>query len=401
MQADYTYVKAGIWMRLDDFGENATGKLVATVHDQKAFVPDPLPPALDLGAIALDLARAGQMLGELKGAYRRLNNPYILIGPLRRLEAQSSSAMEDTHTTADDLVLAEAGIEQGTTNDAREVANYVRALNWAVDELGRLPVSGRLLKGAHKILMQNVGPQRGQDTQPGEYARDQNMIGARALRDPAERLATARFIPPPPAEKAPSMAALETYMNRPDAGGATMLIDLALTHYQFETIHPFGDGNGRIGRMLISILPVATGDVDTPILYMSPELEDRKRDYIDLMYEVSTEGRWEAWLSFFLDTLCLSCDRTIRTIDRVLDLQQRYHQEAHGFSRSANIIRLIDLLFERPAVNAATVVREIGVTDAAARNLLRQLTEAGFLHESGLYYPTTWIAHEIVDIARP
>ncbi len=388
-------------MQNADFEQSPSGHLVPTVYGQKAFMPNPLPPDIDLGKVALSLGEAGQRLGELKGACRRLINPYILIRPLQRLEAQTSSAMEDTHTTADELVVTEAGIAHTPSNEAREVNNYITALSHSVKALEELPISGRLLKQAHARLLTNVTRERGADKQPGDYARDQNMIGARPLREPAERLASARFIPPPPALKQEAMAALETYINRENAPKAGFPIDLALVHYQFETIHPFGDGNGRIGRMLLSLMPVATGVLDMPVLYMSPELEDRKSDYIDLMYQVSSQGCWEEWIEFFLNTLCLSCDRTIRTIDQVLELHERYHRKAREVSRSNNIGLLVDMLFETPAVQVSDVVRRVGITDAAARNLLRQLTEIGVLHESANFYPTAWIASELIEVSRP
>jgi len=384
-----------------DFETSPSGQLVPTLYGQLAFMPNPLPPTLDLGKLALRLGEAGQKLGELKGACRRLINPYILIRPLQRLEAQTSSAMEDTHTTADELVMTEAGIDQAPSHEAREVSNYIKALAHSVSALKTLPISGRLLKQAHEKLLKDVARDRGADKQPGEYARDQNMIGARLLRDPAERLASARFIPPPPARKQEAMAALEAYINRENAPSAGFLIDLALVHYQFETIHPFADGNGRIGRMLLSLMPVAAGILEMPVLYMSPELEDRKADYIDLMYGVSSRGNWEDWIAFFLDTLCRSCERTTRTIDQVLELHERYHREAQAISRSNNIGRLVDMLFETPAVRVSDVVARVGITDAAARNLLRQLTEIGILREAKIYYPTAWIAAELIEVSRP
>ena len=395
-QADYKTP-----MRNEDFENSPSGYLEPTLYDQLAFVPNPLPPSLDLGKVTLEVALASSKLGELKGACRRLTNPYILIAPLRRLEAQTSSAMEDTHTTAGELVIAEAGIARDSAFEAKEVANYINALSQAISALAHLPISGRLLKEAHRTLLSDVGRARGENKFPGEYARDQNMIGARPLADPKARLASARFIPPPPARKETAMAALETYINREDAAESWFLIDLALIHYQFETIHPFADGNGRIGRMLLSLLPIARGVLDLPVLYMSPELEDRKSDYIDLMYSVSSEGRWEEWISFFAQTLAESCQRTIKTIDRVLELQSEYHNSAHAVSRSNNINRLVDLLFERPAVQVSDVVERIGITDAAARTLLRQLAEVGIIRELPDFYPRTWIAAELIEVSRP
>lgn len=381
-------------MRYQDFEASPAGRLVPTVFDARAFVPNPLPPDIDLGAIALTLGNAMGATGELRGACRRLTNPYVLIRPLQRLEAQTSSAMEGTYTTTDELALAEAGLEKDLRTDAIEVANYTRALRWAEKEMKTIPISGRLLKGAHAKLLKWVGPARGQDKRPGEYKRDQNMIGG-------HRLDTARFIPPPPRETEDAMADLERYINREGRTLAEALIDLALVHYQFETIHPFADGNGRVGRMLISLMSVSEGLLEMPVLYMSPELETRKDEYIDLMYQVSASGAWTQWINFFLQVAALSAGRTVRTIDRVLRLQAEYRERAIAVSRSSNLLSVIDMLFDRPAVQAKAVASHVGVTDQAARNFLRQLTELGILAEVKGQYPAVWVAQELIDLSRP
>ncbi len=381
-------------MRHADFASNPSGRLVPTVFNAMAFLPNPLPPTLDLGRVALALGEARAALGELRGACRRLPNPYILIRPLQRLEAQTSSAMEGTHTTSDELALAEAGIEQNLQSDAIEVANYTRALTWAEKNLSTMPISGRLLRGAHEILLRQVGSERGQNKRPGEYKRDQNMIGG-------QRLDTARFVPPPPAEAEQAMADLERYIHRNDKRAGMSLIDLALVHYQFETIHPFADGNGRVGRMLISLMAMTEGLLDMPVLYMSPELETRKDTYIDLMYNTSARSAWEDWVVFFLEVAKLSALRAVRTIDAILKLQSDYRARATKISRSTNLLAAIDMLFDQPVVQAKRIVERLGITDAAARTLLRQLVSLGILAETRNYRPTAWIASELIDISRP
>ncbi|MFV2035348.1 MAG: Fic family protein [Halocynthiibacter sp.] len=376
------------------FEKSPAGNLVPTVSGERAFVPNKLPPKFDLGSVALDLAMAMNAIGELRGACWRLQNPYILIRPLQRLEAQTSSAMEGTHTTTDELVLTEAGVEKNPSSDAREVANYAQSLAWAVHSLENLPVSGRLLRGAHKRLLQGVGRERGQNKLPGEFKREQNMIGGR-------RLDRARFIPPPPAEAENSMSDLEYFLNREHKTGSAPLIDMAMVHYQFETIHPFADGNGRVGRMLISLMALSEGLLELPVLYMSPDLETRKDDYIDLLYRVSAHGEWTEWISFFLDVLANSCHRAVTTIDRIIGLQEDYQARAANISQSSNMIGVVNLLFESPIIQPKVVVRRIGITDAAARNLLRQLTEIGILDEVRQFYPRVWIARELVEISRP
>lgn len=381
-------------MRYSDFENSTSGKLISTVYGEMAFSPNPLPPNLDLAQITLELAGAMGAIGELRGACRQLHNPYILIRPLQRLEAQTSSAMEGTHTTADELVLTEAGIQKTPSSEATEVNNYVQALAWAVNELNRLPISGRLLKGAHRRLLASVGRNRGQDKQPGEYARDQNMIGG-------TRIDRARFIPPPPEETESAMSDLERYINREHKVPSGALIDLALVHYQFETIHPFADGNGRLGRMLMSLMAISEGILNMPILYMSPELEKRKDDYIDHMYRVSSSGEWEDWIKFFLSVLESSCRRTVDTIDRILNLQQAYRAKIRAASRSNNIDSVVDMLFESPLIRPADIVARVGITDAAARNILRQLTGLKILSEWHGIYPKVWVASELLNVSRP
>lgn len=381
-------------MRYADFDENPAGHLIPTVYDQKAFVPNALPPAFDLSKVALDLAEAMAAIGELRGACRLLANPYILIRPLQRLEAQTSSAMEGTFTTADDLVMTEAGMDKSPTAEATEVNNYIRALAWAVEQLETLPISVRLMKGAHSILLDGVDRVRGRDKQPGEFARDQNMIGGASIE-------TARFIPPPPKETIECMSALERYINREGKPAASALIDIALVHYQFETIHPFADGNGRVGRMLISLMAISEGLLDMPILYMSPEFEKKKDAYIDHMYDVSCRSAWEPYLRMFFNTAAESCRRSTRTIHSILGLQQRYHTAAREKSRSNNMNAVVDMLFEVPVIQPKHIVERLGITDAAARNLLRQLTEIGILQERRDWYPAVWIAGELLNVSRP
>lgn len=381
-------------MRYADFNDSPAGQLVPTVYGQKAFVPNDLPPNYDTAQITFDLAEAMAAIGELRGACRLLSNPYILIRPLQRLEAQTSSAMEGTHTTADELVLVEKGIDKSPTADAREVTNYIRALSWAVEEMNSLPISIRLMKGAHKILLEDVNRDRGRDKQPGEFARDQNMIGGASIE-------TARFVPPPPRETVECMTTLEKFINRDDKNRASALLDIALVHYQFETIHPFADGNGRLGRMLISLMAISEGLLEVPVLYMSPELEKRKDAYIDHMYDVSCRGTWEAYLQMFLRTATDSCQRTTATVHRILDLKRDYDSRARDISRSNNMNAVVDFLFESPIIRPKDITQRLGITDAAARNLLRQLTDAGITAEWKQFYPAVWVAGELLDVSRP
>ena len=297
-------------MEQNGFGKTATGTLIPTIGGRKAFVPQKLPPVLDLNPVAEQLSAASQAIGELRGIGRGMANPMLLIRPLQRREAVSSSGMEGTYTTLSDLFLFEAGAgDAGKREDNREVYNYVRGLETAIDQLDALPISSRLLRNAHRLLLDGVATHRGAAVDAGELKRDQNWIGGTG------RIETARFIPPPPMQAADALDDLAKFINRVDRGGIPPLIDAALAHYQFETIHPFADGNGRVGRMLITLILIQSDTLRQPLLYMSPWLERHKDRYIDLMYEVSRKGEWLPWLSFFLEAVTESALGTIRIVE--------------------------------------------------------------------------------------
>jgi Fic family protein len=376
-----------------DFETSPAGHLVPTLYNKRAFVPHPLPPQLDLGRIAVSLSKAMQAIGELKGACRRLSNPYILIRPLQRSEALTSSAMEGTFTTDEELLLADSGLQTRQSDETREVNNYIRALSAALHAVHDEPITNRRLREAHETLLSGLSGPRGANKLPGQFKRDQNMIGGLTLQ-------TARFIPPPPQQTLDCMSDLERFINEPDGQNSTPLIDIGLAHYQFETIHPFADGNGRVGRMLISLMAVKSGLLDAPTLYLSPVIEGRKDEYIDLMYDVSSQGAWENWLRFFFEVVSESCTVTIVTIDRLLKLQEDYRRLVAETVRSANAMALIDMLFETPVVTAKDVAERLNLTDPGARRLLARFCDMDLLFEYTGVYPRAYLAHGIVDATR-
>lgn len=372
---------------------NPSGELVKTMEDAWAFIPAPLPPAVNMAEIALNLAQAMNAIGELKGAAKRLTNPYLLVQPLQRREALTSSAMEGTYTTVDALILDEAGITHSSTDDTREVSNYIRAMRHATTTLASLPLSGRLIKEAHAILLSGLSSARGSNKLPGQYKRNQNMIGGRDIR-------TARYVPPPPGDTDEAMGHLEAYINRADSNSGERLIDLALVHYQFEAIHPFADGNGRIGRMLITLMAMQNGLLDAPILYLSPRLENHKDEYIDLMHNVSTRSEWSPWINFFLRHLEEACNDAIGTINDLINLHQSFQEKARNAGRSSRLIEIVDMLFETPVTTIPRVQDRLSVTYAAARQLVAKLVEAGILREVDSH-PKYFVADEIFRICRP
>lgn len=381
-------------MKYADFRNTPSGRLVSTIYGERAFVPNPLPPELDLSRIAFSLSDAMASIGELRGACRRLQNAYLMIRPLQRREALTSSAMEGTFSTDDELVLAEAGITRPQSDDTQEVTNYLRALSTALSRVKDEPITNRMLRDAHRTLLSSVGRHRGANRLPGEFKRDQNLIGGTTLD-------TARFIPPPPNETLDCMSALERYINREDACASTALVDIALVHYQIETIHPFADGNGRVGRMLISLMAVKSGLLHMPALYLSPVIERDKDRYIDALYAVSAKGNWEGWLTYFFDVVTTSCKETVETIDRLLLLQEAYRQKAGTAIRSANVLSIIDMLFESPVTTPKLIVERLGITDVAARNLLAKLCDMDILYEHRDIYPKAYIAFGIIEATKP
>lgn len=383
-------------MDRNGFTAACTGTLVPTIGGRKAFIPDPLPPAnLDLNALLPVLSRATQAVGELKGIGRLIPNPMLLVRPLQRREAVSSSGMEGTFTTLSDLFMFEAGVSQPDRQaDNREVFNYVRALESAIADLETLPISARLIKRAHKTLLEGVSRGRGAQVEAGGFKHDQNWIGGDGT------IETARFIPAPPQATPDAIDELAKFINRPERSEASPLIDIALAHYQFEAIHPFGDGNGRVGRMLIALMLADYGVLPQPLLYMSPWLERNKAFYIDLMFEVSQSGNWVPWVHFFLRAVAESAEETIQVVQRMQDLQREYRDRFQTARRSALLLRIVDLAFERPALSVTDIASALGVTYAGAANNVKVLLEEGVAEEVTWAYPKMILFPQVMEAMR-
>ncbi|MCB2089065.1 MAG: Fic family protein [Sphingomonadaceae bacterium] len=370
-------------MDKNGFDTSCSGTLIPTLGARKAFLPDKLPPqGVDLNSILPILSRATQAVGELKGIGRTIPNPLLLIRPLQRREAVSSSGMEGTYTTLSDLLMYEAGASiPDRQAENREVLNYVRALETAIADLGDLPISARLIKRAHKVLLDNVARHRGAKIEAGEFKRDQNWIGGTGT------IETARFIPAPPEQTPQAIDDLAAFINRTNRENSSPLIDAAYVHYQFEAIHPFGDGNGRVGRMLIAVMLIENETLPQPLLYMSPWLEKNKDLYIDLMFDVSKNGNWVPWVEFFLTAVAESAEETIRVAQKIQDLQRDYRERFQTARRSALMLRIIDLAFERPVRTVSDIADELGVTYAGASNNIKELVRHGVAEEINWAYP--------------
>ncbi len=363
-------------MEANQFKESPSGTLIPTIANQMAFVPNPLPPSLDYAALAMPLAQAMQALGELNAAGRGMTNPMLVIRPLQRKEALLSSSMEGTYTTANALALADADEDANVDESTIEVRNYIRAFETA-DRLRReIPISNRLIKEVHRVLLSQVSSHRGASKRPGEYKSQQNFIGGSN-----RQIVSARFVPPPPAETEIAMAELEKYINRQEVGGIPPIIDAALVHYQFETIHPFADGNGRVGRILIPIFLMQVGVLDGPLLYLSPAVDGRKDDYVDLMLSVSRDSSWTPWVTFFLEMVTLSCKSAFKTFSDLELLRRDFRDRISESKGSARMMMIVDELFISPVISVPQVATRLNTTYPTAKSMVDRLTSLGILSE--------------------
>jgi Fic family protein len=380
-------------MNNNEFKAPGTGRLVPTIQGCMAFVPAPLPPPdLQLEGLAPLLTRAARALGELSGIGRTLQNPYLLIRPFMRREAVASSKIEGTVSDLSDLLLFE--LDEQTTRtpaDAREVFNYVRALETSIASLDKLPISNRLIKEAHRILLTGVKTGRGSHIVPGEFKRDQNWIGARLIQN-------ARFVPPPPIEAERAMGELEDFINTDCESTIPFIVKLALVHYQFETIHPFPDGNGRVGRLLIPLMLLDKKEMSQPLLYLSSFFEGRYDAYIDKMLSVSKDAKWADWIEFFLIGIEETCNDAIRKAQNLQELQSRYRSRIQQARASALLGTVIDQLFEHPAVTLPYLCKQLDITYNSAKKHVGRLVSLNILKEIPHGRPKTWIASEIFDV---
>jgi Fic family protein len=320
----------------------------------------------------------------------------MLIGPLLRREALTSSAMEGTITTLGDMLLDEAGDEPASKDDAREATNYGRAIRASIDMLDTLPIYHRLIKQAHSILLSGLSPERGANKRPGEYKAHQNAVGRRG-----DIIATARYVPPPPQQTIDCMDQLEAYINRECIDPAYRIIDLGLTHYQFEAIHPFDDGNGRIGRMLITLLAQQSGLLELPTLHISAYLENRKNEYIDRLFAVSSHGKWNEWMVFFLEVVTHCAADATQIVDKIIGLQASLRTRVHDLGKPHYRFQtIVDSLFEQAWTTATQTQERSSVSFPTAQSDLRTLVAAGILREIPGPRATIYFSPEIIELSN-
>ena len=358
-------------MHPDDFKAPHAGGIIRTAQGYHAFVPAPLPPVLEYPQpLVRLLSAADAALSELSGLGRILPNPHLLIAPYIRREAVLSSRIEGTRTSLSDLLADEAGQPpHAPPDDVHEVRNYVVALDYGIERLKALPLSLRLVRELHQRLMQGV---RGERATPGEFRHSQNWIGPYGSTP-----ANAPYVPPPPAEMHDALAAWETFLH--SRGELPDLVQCALMHEHFEAIHPFLDGNGRVGRLLIILFLIERGRLSQPLLYLSEFIERNRDDYYRGLMRVRTHGDWNGWLHYFLAGVEWSARRAIRQAQQLLALRADLQARLAGQPRA---LPLVDALFENPYLDSGRVKRLLGVSDPTARKLLAALEAAGIVRET-------------------
>jgi Fic family protein len=362
-------------MNADEFKASPSGKLIPTIDGASAFVPNPLPPPkLDYGRLAAPLADASRAIGALDGLGLALPDPRLLVRSFSRVEAVASSKIEGTVTSIPELLTLEVSPETARVrNDTREVNNYSRALTRGLDLLPTLPISNRFFCELHSVLMDGVRDERGMQVVPGETKTRQNWIGGRLIQN-------ARFVPPPPAEATTALGELEKYINQKDGeNDPFLLIKLALIHYQFEAIHPFPDGNGRVGRLIIPMILCERKAMAHPLLYLSAFLEKNNDEYIDRMLEVSKTGAWEEWIEFFLRGVAASARNGTKRANALLDLHKKYMQKVQSARSSGLLAKLINTLFAAPATTIPHAVTDLGISYNSAKNNIQKLIELHIL----------------------
>lgn len=355
----------------------------------RAYYPNPLPQSIDMAHdTVMRLADAEAALGRLAGAGRMLPHSHLLIRPYLLKEALSSARIEGTQASLLGVLEAEAE-KQKNDPDIEEVLNYMLAMEEGLSQLGRLPFSLRLVRSMHAVLLRGV---RGRERQPGEVRVSQNWIGP-----PGSTLETASFIPPPPGELASLLSDWERFVHENRA--MSVLVQSGLLHYQFETIHPFLDGNGRMGRLLIVFHLVLRDRLPEPLLYLSSYFERRRDDYYTGLQGVRERGDMNAWLQFYLEGVETQANDAVRRAERLIDLREKYRARVTASTRGQVVI-LVDSLIANPITNGHRVEARLGVKRPTSLRMLGLLEELGILTEikPGPRRQRRFVAKEVLEI---
>jgi Fic family protein len=380
-------------MKRSDFVKNPPGKVIKTLQGYLAFIPDPLPPEMSFSnKLLAALSEADRCLARLGEVSKAFPIPDVVVQPFIRKEAVFSSQIEGTRTSFQELLSYEARQLSlfGDLQDAHEVQNYVKALDYGLERLETLPLSLRLIREIHGVLMQGV---RGETMTPGEVRRSQNWIGR-----PGATLNQARYVPPPVKEMHDCLSDLERFIHQDS--DLPPLLRIGLIHYQFEAIHPFLDGNGRIGRLLVTFLLAAWRLLSQPLLYLSSFIEANRQEYYDRLLAVSQRGAWEAWLLFFLEGVRSQAEDASRRIGQIQTLRLKTFEMFAADRSRKKLGRLVDYLIRSPitSIPQAEENLEMGSYTTIQRNI-EKLEALGIVREvTGNQRNRIYHAEEILKV---
>jgi Fic family protein len=375
------------------FSLSPPGRLVRITRDpstgnEHAFVPHPLPPAWDFPEELWPvLTEATHQLGILEGIGRTLPNPGILLRPLENREAIKSSRLEGTYVTATELLVFEMQPKQSKSQDdpanfRREVFNYRLALQQGMTS--ELPLSLRLIRDLHKTLMTRV---RGKDRTPGMFRVNQVAIGSNH-----------RFVPPPPEDLTQCLDPFEKYLHV-KASKYQKMVDCFLVHYQFETIHPFNDGNGRVGRLLLAMMLKEHCSLSKPWIYMSEYFEKHNDEYARKLFNVSAVGDWNGWIRFCLEGVVIQARDTIQRCEKLLLIREGFTKRITEVGGSTRLHQIVEGLFQSPFVRIVDLSKQLGVTYPTAKADVERLVVAGILSELKTIVPKTYYAPEVFNVS--
>lgn len=356
--------------RAGAFVSNLTGEMA-----YQSFRPAPLPPNPPIalsGELVAKLVDANKKLAALDGLSARIPNMDLFVSMYVRKEALLSSQIEGTQCTLDDIL--NPLIEENTNRNVSDVVNYIKATEFALNRLHSLPLCNRLIKETHAVLMEGV---RGQEKSPGEFRYSQNWIGGQG-----STIRNARYIPPNPEDMQTAMSDLEKYMNGDDS--LDPLIQAALIHYQFETTHPFLDGNGRVGRLLITLFLMEKGILSHPALYISYFLKMNRIEYYDRMMQVRKTGDYEQWVMFFLQALSDSAGDAIQTIDALTALHNQSVAKLGAFSKrqQTNLLKLFAYIETNPIIDIQKTAAALGLSYNTVSKMVMILVDEGILWQT-------------------
>jgi Fic family protein len=374
--------------------DNRVGKFILQPAGYKAFIPNPLPPDPPINfddELQSLLSKADRTLARLDGITTVLPNPDLFIAMYVKKEALLSSQIEGTQASLEGILEFEADLPpKEDINEVKEVINYIKAMNYGIERLKELPMSLRLIKEIHKILLEGT---RGAHRDPGEFRRSQNWIGP-----PGASLNEAIYIPPPPDMVLSTMGELEKFLHSKD--NIPPLVRIALIHAQFETIHPFIDGNGRVGRLLITFYLFWKGILARPLLYLSFYLKKNKADYYDTLMKLRLEGAYENWLKFFLNGVSETSEESANTAREIIKLKDDLITKIYENSiSSVYAVKLIDLLFVTPLISVKDAYERLKISNQAANELFKRFESIGILKEiTGKRRYKRYIFKSYVDI---